>query len=139
MEDLVKVLIADDDPDARIALQRAFAHSENGFHAHHAPCGTTAMLQFGLFRPDVIVLGVQNGESNCWDTLRRVRELSTVPVIALSSKDEPELRIRSLKLGADYCVNKPIGFPELCARARALIRRDRRPDGGGLQPQQMPA
>jgi DNA-binding response OmpR family regulator len=138
MEDIVKVLIADDDPDARIALQRAFAHGGNGFQAHHAPCGTTAMLQFGLFRPDVIVLGVQNGDSNCWDTLRRVRELSTVPVIALSSKDEPELRIRSLKLGADYCVNKPVGFPELCARARALIRRDRRPDGS-MQPQQLPA
>ena len=135
----MKVLIADDDPDARIALQHAFANGENGFQAHHAPCGTTAMLQFGLFRPDVVVLGVQNGDTNCWDTLERVRELSTVPVIALSSLDEPELRIRSLKLGADYCVNKPIGFPELCARARALVRRDQRPYGGGLQPQQMPA
>ena len=139
MEDQVKVLIADDDPDARTSLQHAFSHAGNGFQAHQAPCGTTAMLQFGLFRPDVIVLGVQNGDTNCWDTLERVRELSTVPVIALSSLDEPELRIRSLKLGADYCVNKPIGFPELCARARALVRRDQRPYGGGLQPQQMPA
>jgi DNA-binding response OmpR family regulator len=139
MEDQVKVLIADDDPDARIALQRAFADGENGFQAHNAPCGTTAMLQFGLFRPDVIVLGVQNGDSSCWDTLERVRELSTVPVIALSSMDEPELRIKSLKLGADHCVSKPVGFPELCARARALVRRDQRPDGGNLQPQQMPA
>ena len=130
----MKVLIADDDQELRTQLLRSFSSNGKGCQVFCAPCGPTALLQFGLVRPDVIVLGIECGDSKCWDTLRRLRELSTVPIIALSSADEPEIRIKSLALGADYCVNKPIGVPELSARARALVRRDRKADRLNLQP-----
>lgn len=139
MEDRVKVLIAEDDPFVRSTLHRGFSNDGKRFQAFCAPSGTTALLQFGLVRPDVIVLGIRNGDSACWDTLKRLRELSTVPIIAISSLDEPEIRIKSLRLGADYCVDQSVGMPELSARVRALVRRDNKNGRLDLHPQQAPA
>jgi DNA-binding response OmpR family regulator len=61
-----------------------------------------------------------------WDVLRRIRELSNVPVIALVDEDDPELCIRSLESGADSCLVKPVSLLELSARVQALLRREKK-------------
>ncbi len=57
------------------------------------------------------------------EVLRRIRDLSTVPVIILSAKDEETDRIIGLSMGADDYMVKPFSVRELVARAKAQLRR----------------
>ena len=57
------------------------------------------------------------------EVLRRIRALSTVPVIILSAKDEETDRIIGLSMGADDYMVKPFSVRELVARAKAQLRR----------------
>jgi DNA-binding response OmpR family regulator len=110
-----RVLIVAGDRDMRELLAQVF--SGHGFRALTAYDGVGGLFQVGLVQPDLVVLDV-----NGWDTLRRIRALSSVPIIALI-EDEPRSRIESLDQGADYFVTKPLRQWEVEAKARALLRR----------------
>jgi two-component system KDP operon response regulator KdpE len=60
-----------------------------------------------------------------WTACARVRELSDVPVIMLTSLQREEEMIRGLDLGADDFVSKPISPAHLVARVHAVLRRAR--------------
>lgn len=110
------ILIVVRDPDTRDCLARKFA--DRGFQATTAGDGIGGLFQLGLARPDLVVL-----ELDGWETLRRMRALSNVPIIVLID-DESRARVESLNQGADYFVVKPPSLPELEAKVRALFRRD---------------
>src|SRR5437773_8016687 len=54
---------------------------------------------------------------------RRIREVSSVPIIVLSVKGEERSKVEALDSGADDYVTKPFGIDELMARVRAALRR----------------
>jgi DNA-binding response OmpR family regulator len=110
-----RVLIVVGDRDTRELLAQTFAG--HGFRAWNASDGVSGLFQVGLVQPDLVVLDI-----NGWETLRRIRMVSSVPIIVLV-KDEPAARIESLNQGADYFVIKPPSLRELEAKARALLRR----------------
>jgi two-component system KDP operon response regulator KdpE len=66
-------------------------------------------------------------EMDGFETLERLREISTVPVIMLTVKGDEEDRIRGLELGADDYVTKPFSPRELASRIRAVLRRAEMP------------
>ncbi|MFM0336312.1 response regulator transcription factor [Paraburkholderia fungorum] len=58
------------------------------------------------------------------DLLRSLRAAGNhVPVLVLTAQDDLETRVRSLDIGADDCVLKPVEVCELLARIRAVLRR----------------
>lgn len=111
-----RVLIVAGDRDTRELLAQTF--SGHGFRALTASDGVSGLFQVGLIQPDLVVLDI-----NGWETLRRIRTLSSVPIIVLV-EDESRARIESLDLGADYFVTKPPSLQEVEAKARALLRRN---------------
>jgi two-component system KDP operon response regulator KdpE len=82
-------------------------------------------MQLGIVQPDLVILDLSAPEGDGWETLRLIRNLSTVPIIALATAGEPDALVNGLACGADYCLTKPLGMKELHARVRALLRRDR--------------
>jgi DNA-binding response OmpR family regulator len=58
-----------------------------------------------------------------FETLRTLREFSSVPVIMLTAKGEENDKVRGLELGADDYVTKPFGARELTSRVKAVLRR----------------
>lgn len=110
-----RVLIVVGDRDTRELLAQTFAG--HGLRALTASDGVSGLFQVGLVQPDLVVLDI-----NGWETLRRIRTLSSVPIIVLI-EDELGARIESLNQGADYFVTKPPSLRELEAKARALLRR----------------
>jgi len=60
-----------------------------------------------------------------WQVCRRIRELSTVPIIFTTVKGSDEDRVKGLKLGADDYLVKPFVQAELQARVEAVLRRVR--------------
>jgi DNA-binding response OmpR family regulator len=69
------------------------------------------------------VLDVMMPRLNGLDVLRRIRALSTLPVLMLTARGDDVDRITGLELGADDYVAKPCTPRELVARIRAILRR----------------
>ena len=53
----------------------------------------------------------------------RIRQLSEVPILVLSVKEDETTKVKAFDLGADDYVSKPFGMAELTARVRAVLRR----------------
>lgn len=88
-----------------------------------AATGNEGLRAFYEFRPDLVVLDLDLDDADGFDVLATIRELSDVPLIALSGCDGEAERVRGLRAGADDCVTKPTGESELLARIEALLRR----------------
>ncbi|WP_027107750.1 response regulator transcription factor [Lacticigenium naphthae] len=72
---------------------------------------------------DVILLDLMLPELNGIDVCRRVRQVSTVPIIMMTARDSVIDRVSGLDHGADDYIVKPFAIEELLARMRALLRR----------------
>jgi two-component system KDP operon response regulator KdpE len=62
-------------------------------------------------------------EVDGWETCRRIREISSVPIIMLTAKSQELDIVRGLEMGADDYVTKPFDLSELKARIQSLLRR----------------
>jgi DNA-binding response OmpR family regulator len=95
----------------------------DGFEVYEATSGPQALERMRDRLPDLILLDVMMPDLDGFETLRLVREISTVPVIMLTAKGEEDDRVRGLELGADDYVTKPFSPRELVSRVRAVLRR----------------
>ncbi|WP_299838713.1 response regulator transcription factor [uncultured Paracoccus sp.] len=121
----MKILIVDDDPRlrdlVRIALERA------GHSVITAADGSQALTHAAREIPDLIVLDVGLPEMDGFETCRRLRARSEVPILFLTARDDEIDRVLGLELGADDYVTKPFSPRELVARVRAILRRSAAP------------
>lgn len=115
------ILVVDDEP-RMIRFIRMNLELE-GYQVVEARNGLQALEQLRQHVPDLIVMDVMMPELDGFETLRMVREISTVPAILLTVKADEEDRIRGLELGADDYVTKPFSPRELNSRVHAVLRR----------------
>jgi len=94
-----------------------------GYHVIEAHDGLEAIDKVRTELPNLVILDVMMPELNGFETLRMLREISNVPVIMLTVRDEEEDKVRGLELGADDYVTKPFSIRELASRVKALLRR----------------
>jgi DNA-binding response OmpR family regulator len=66
-------------------------------------------------------LGLPDGDGI--DVCRRLREITSAPILVVTARDTEQERVTALDAGADDYLAKPFGFAELLARMRALWRR----------------
>jgi two-component system KDP operon response regulator KdpE len=121
-----KLILAVDDEPRMIRFVRMNLELE-GFQVTEATNGLEALEKVRDELPDLVLLDVMMPEMDGYETLERLREISTVPVIMLTVKGEEEDRIRGLELGADDYVTKPFSPRELASRIRAVLRRAEMP------------
>ncbi len=119
----MKVLIVDDDRDILESLALSFQLQWHGAHVYTATDGEQALDAFYRFNPDVVLLDVLLPKMSGYEVLKRLRQISDVPVIMLTAKDEEIDKVKGLELGADDYITKPFGYLELFARIRAVLRR----------------
>jgi two-component system KDP operon response regulator KdpE len=120
-----RILVVDDEPRMIHFIRLNLEH--DGFEVSEAESGLTALEQLRDQLPDLILLDVMMPELNGFETLRMIREISTVPVIMLTAKGEEEDRVQGLELGADDYITKPFSPRELVSRVRAVLRRTMMP------------
>lgn len=118
---MYQVLIIDDD----VALTQMLAEylQQNGFavDVQNSPLSAIAEIREKSF--DIVLLDVMMPELDGFETLKKIRAFSIVPVIMLTAKGEDYDRILGLELGADDYLAKPFNHRELLARMKALTRR----------------
>ncbi len=118
----MRILISED--DAALAEALRFALTQSGFAVDWVANGLDADealkgAEFGLL---ILDLGLPKIDG--LEVLRRLRRRnSTLPVLILSGREQPEEKVAGLDLGADDYLVKPFSLNELQARVRALLRR----------------
>jgi len=139
MEKRTRILIVDGGHGTRTHVLSLFSLEGSDHETFMAHTAGAAFLQWALVQPDLVLLDVTITGGEGWETLRRIRQESGVPVIALSALDDPQITIKSLQLGADFCLALPVSLVELHARVRALLRRAEKARFSGSEPQRVAA
>ncbi|WP_103535475.1 response regulator transcription factor [Streptomyces sp. SM11] len=121
-DDPQRILIVDDEPAVREALQRSLAFE--GYGTQVAVDGYDALAMTEAYAPDLIVLDIQMPRMDGLTAARRIRATgSTTPILMLTARDTVGDRVTGLDAGADDYLVKPFELDELFARIRALLRR----------------
>ncbi len=117
------VLIVED--DINTAKLVALYLRREGFQAVTASDGEQGLALAARYRPDLVILDLMLPKVDGWEVCRQLRQMSDVPVIMLTARDEEIDRVAGLTLGADDYVVKPFSPRELVARVIAVLRRMR--------------
>jgi two-component system KDP operon response regulator KdpE len=117
----ISVLVVDDEPKL-IDVVRMNLEVE-GYRVLEASNGVEALERLQADLPDLVLLDVMMPELDGFETLKRIRVVSQVPVIMLTVRSEETDRIRGLEIGADDYLAKPYSPRELQTRIKALLRR----------------
>ncbi len=120
-----RILVIDDNSSDRRLLHDALVHE--GYGVEEAVDGAEGLKVLFDSRPDAVVLDILMPGMDGWTACKRIREITDVPVIMLTSLNRSEEVVRGLELGADDFVSKPVSPRELIARVRAVLRRARSP------------
>jgi two-component system KDP operon response regulator KdpE len=115
------IQIVDDEP-AIVRLLRATLQA-NGYAVVTAERGEDALLLLENERPDLIILDLMMPGMDGFETLRRIRARSHLPVIMLTARAGDADKLKGLQGGADDYVTKPFNPDELVARVGAVLRR----------------
>jgi len=115
----VRLLIVEDDQAVADALIDAV--SAAGHEATHAGRGSDALLRH--HDAELILLDLGLPDMDGLEVLRKLRQVSDVPVVILSARNDERSVVRGLRQGADDYLVKPIGLTVLLARIDAVARR----------------
>ncbi len=117
-----RVLVVEDERKVAQAIKEGL--EGNSYSVTVAHTGEDGFFLASSEPFDLVVLDVMLPGRNGIEVLSAIRRLGRkTPVLLLTAKDSIEDRVSGLDAGADDYLVKPFAFPELLARARALLRR----------------
>lgn len=116
-----ELLLIDDDSSLTELLGAYLTHQ--GHTIQVANDGKAGLRALFAHPPDLVILDITMPNSDGWESLGRIREVSDLPVIMLTARDEESDVLRGFSLGADDYVTKPFSFAQLAARIQAVLAR----------------
>ena len=122
------ILVVDDEP--KILDVVASYLESRGYRTLKAETGREALAAFERENVALVVLDLMLPDIPGEEVLRRLRNISRVPVIMLTAKSDEASLLQGLGIGADDYVTKPFSLKALAARIEAVLRRS----GGDLVP-----
>ncbi len=133
---MAKILIVDDEENIREVVREYCLIS--GYEPREAADGVEAIEMLKKESFDCVVLDVMMPMMDGFAACRRIKELSSVPVIMLSARQEEYDKLLCFELGVDDYVTKPFSPKELMARIKVVLERGRTVDKsirkyGGLE------
>ena len=120
--DTNRLLIIDPDREAAGALREQL--NQAGFETTHSSSGREGIQRFLELMPQAVILRDAMAGLDGWDTARRIREMSNVPIVFIADRRDVFSMERALHLGDDY-LSPPWNWERLVAKLNALLRRRR--------------
>ena len=120
----VRVLVVDDEPDARALLRRLFEERDAIVFTASSAVEALAILQGE--RPDVLISDVGMPDVDGYALIGRVRALppeqgGRTPAIALTAYARAEDRVKALVAGFQHHLAKPIEPVELLVMVASVV------------------
>lgn len=117
----MKLLIIEDDMVLLDELVKRF--NEWDIDAFGIKDFSDVMNDFIEVKPNLVIIDITLPKYDGFYWCRMIRNISSVPIIFLSSRDHPADMVMSMQMGADDYVQKPFNFEVLNAKVLALLRR----------------
>ncbi len=111
----------EDDASAAALLHRALRNE--GYDSVSVADGLSAITAVTQELPALVLLDLNLPELDGFEVCRRIRRVSSIPIIVISGRDLESDKLYAFELGADDYVTKPFTPRELLARVRAVLRR----------------
>jgi DNA-binding response OmpR family regulator len=121
MNESVRILYVDDDPDIRYLM--GLVLQKEGFQILFAENGSQALELWGKVPVDLVILDVMMPKLNGFEICRQIRKDSNIPVIFISVLDDEPDVVKGLELGGYDYISKPFRLKELVARIHAVLWR----------------
>ena len=116
-----KILLIEDDADIREMLIDYL--SGEGYQITAYADGVSVGVFTDITDYSLALVDLMLPKSNGFELIKKIREISTIPIIIITAKNSDHDKARGLSLGADDYVTKPFSIVELSARIKANIRR----------------
>lgn len=116
-----RILVVDD--ESSITEFVSYALKKEGYQVDVADNGETAFEMIKQNRYDLYILDIMLPGMDGLELCRKIRAISSSPVLFLSARDKEVDKVIGLEIGGDDYLAKPFGVRELIARVRALLRR----------------
>ncbi len=120
----VKILVVDDEEDLLDLI--SYNLKKAGYEVSTAINGKKGIELAKRQKPDLILLDIMMPEMNgieVCEVLMRDEILKQIPVVFLTARGEEEIEVKTLDLGADDFLAKPISTTKLVSRIKAVLRR----------------
>jgi DNA-binding response OmpR family regulator len=114
-----KILVVDDEANLRRFVKLRLSRA--GYKVFEASNGIEGLEQLYKVKPNLIVLDIMMPKMDGWETCRRIREVSDVPILILSAKGDRGSRVKGLDLGANDYLAKPFAGFELLKKIESLL------------------
>ena len=121
------VALVDDDRNILASLRMVL--EAEGYKIQTYNDGVSAFDGISAEPPDMAIFDIKMPRMDGMELLRRVRQISELPVIFLTSKDEEIDELFGLKMGADDYISKPFSQRLIVERVKAILRRSNARDG----------
>ncbi len=118
---MIKILLIEDEVQIARFVQLELQHE--GYQIEVAYDGRDGLETFKAHPFDLVLLDVMLPSINGFEVLRRIRQISAVPVIMLTARDGVMDKVSGLDAGADDYITKPFAIEELLARIRNAIKK----------------
>jgi two-component system KDP operon response regulator KdpE len=115
------ILLVEDDQPTRRFLKSSLMH--RGWRILEANNGKTGLTLVHSDNPDLMILDLGLPDMDGISVMKKLRQISDLPVLILSARSQEQNKILALDAGADDYLTKPFGTGELHARLQALLRR----------------
>ena len=116
-----RILAVDDEPQVLRLLQNIL--EDHGYKSFGTGNPDEMMHLFEMERPHLVLLDLIVPGTSGFEMMKRIREVSEVPIIFLSANDQEENVVKALGMGADDYIVKPFSSTELVARVEASLRK----------------
>ena len=116
-----RVLVVDDN----LSIQKLVSVNlqARGYAVDVAGTGEEALRRFKEGPYDLVILDLILPGMSGIEVCSLIRQLSDIPIVVLSAREDEDLKVHALDTGADDYVTKPFSYNELLARVRAVMRR----------------
>lgn len=116
-----KILLIEDDADIREMLIDYL--SGDGYEITAYADGVSVGIFTDITDYSLALVDLMLPQINGFELIKKIREISTIPIIIITAKNSDHDKARGLSMGADDYVTKPFSIVELSARIKANIRR----------------
>ncbi len=125
-----KILVIDDEADLRRFVKLRLSRA--GYEVFEASNGIEGLEQLYRVKPHLVILDIMMPRMDGWETCRRIREVSDVPILILSAKGNRGSRVKGLELGANDYLAKPFAGFELLKKIDSLLSHTQSPSSESI-------